>query len=86
MAVGGAVGTFEAWRRQCVQHNRRYRSSTRGTVGSFDGVLKVLVANRGEIAVRIIRAPEEELRIASAAVYSKLGRDALHSGVLVRPP
>lgn len=39
---------------------------------------KILIANRGEIAVRIINACKE-MNIKTVAVYSEIDKDALHT-------
>lgn len=41
---------------------------------------KILIANRGEIAIRIIRAAKE-LKIETVAVYSEVDSDALHTRI-----
>ena len=58
---------------QCSRRNRRQVES-KTVRGMFK---KILIANRGEIAVRVIRACRE-MGIATVAIYSDVDRAALH--------
>ncbi len=73
-----AIQKFSHYTEIKAKHNQtKIQCSFKANIKDKAMLSKILIANRGEIAVRIIRACRD-LHIQSVAIYSRADRDSMH--------